>query len=89
MERKESMEKQDRKNIVVEFLVRPIAPAKPSMDGLISDEALSVNVLRARITARDAWLKLDVSGTTAAVDRFVRRHGSEGGVVHPVSGRVA
>jgi hypothetical protein len=48
-----------------------------------------VNLRRARVTSRDAWIQLDVAGAADAVDAFVRRRKNELTIVTPVTGKVA
>ena len=83
------MNAQDEKKVVVEFFVMPVPNDRPLVENLVRGDGLTVNLRRARVTSRDAWLQLDVSGAANAVDAFVRRRQNEFTVVTPVTGKVA
>jgi hypothetical protein len=84
-----TMNAEDEKKVVVEFFVTPPKGDRPLVENLVRGEGLTVNLRRARVTARDAWLQLDVSGAADAVDAFVRRRKHELTVVTPVIDQVA
>ena len=84
------METQEEKHLIVEFFVPPTPSGdRPLVEHLVRGEGLMVNLRRARVTTRDAWLQLDVSGAADAVDAFVRRRRNELTVITPVTGKVA
>jgi len=83
------MNAQDQKKVVVEFFLTPSPDHRPLIENLVRGEGLTVNLRRARVTPRDAWFQLDVSGTSDEVDAFVRRRRDELTVVTPVTGKVA
>jgi len=83
------MNAQNEKKVVVELFVTPPLDNRPLVENLIRGEGLTVNLRRARVTSRDAWLQLDVSGTADAVDAFVRRRKNEFTVVTPAKVNVA
>ena len=83
------MNTENEKKVVVEFFVTPSPNDRPLVENLVRGEGLTVNLMRARVTSRDAWLQLDVSGSPDAVDAFIRRRTNELAVVTPVSGKVA
>jgi len=83
------MDTRKQKKVVVEFLLTPSPDHRPLVENLVHGEGLTVNLRRARVTSRDAWFQLDVSGTSDEVDAFVRRRKDELTVVPPVTGKVA
>lgn len=83
------MNTQDAKKVVMELFVAPGTKDRPLVENIARGEGLTVNVRRARVTSRDAWLQLDVSGAPEAVDAFVRRRKDEFRVVLPAMGNVA
>ncbi|HEV3029769.1 MAG TPA: hypothetical protein VG457_19475 [Planctomycetota bacterium] len=83
------METGKEKQVVVEFFVTPTPDGRPLVEPFVRGEDLTVNLRRARVTSRDAWLQLDVSGAAAAVDAFIQRRNNELRVVTPVTGKVA
>src|SRR5258706_16479976 len=89
MKETNAMNAQDEKKVVVEFFVMPVPNDRPLVENLVRGDGLTVNLRRARVTSRDAWLQLDVSGAANAVDAFVRRRQNEFTVVTPVTGKVA
>jgi hypothetical protein len=89
MKETKAMDTREQKNVVVELFVTPPANDRPLIENLVDGEALTVNLLRARVTSRDAWLQLDVAGAADAVDAFIRRRKNEFTVVTPVSEKVA
>ena len=80
---------EDEKKVVVELFVTPGTDGRPLVQNLVRGEGLTVNLRRARVTSRDAWLQLDVAGPADAVEAFVRRRKHEFTVVTPVIGNVA
>lgn len=64
----------ERKTAVVEFFSGPADTSEPLLEGLFRGDDLAVDLLRARVTTTDAWFRLAITGTTAAIERFVRRH---------------
>jgi len=82
------MNAQDEK-VVVELFVRPPSDHRPLVENLVRGEGLTVNLRRARVTSREAWLLLDVSGAADAVEAFVRRRKNEFTVVTPAKVSVA
>lgn len=46
--------------------------ARPALEGLGRDHALTVNILRGRITQKDASFELEVTGTPRNVENLVR-----------------
>jgi hypothetical protein len=89
MKETRAMNGEDKKKVVVELFVTPGTDGRPLIDSLVHGEGLTVNLRRARVTPRDAWLQLDVAGPGDAVDAFVRRRKHEFTVVSPVIGNVA
>ena len=83
------METRKQKHVMVEFFLTPTPDDRPLVEQLLSGEGLRVNLRRARVSPRDAWLQLDVEGTADAVDAFVRRRKNELTVVTPVTDKVA
>ena len=83
------MKAQVEKKVVVEFFITPGPKGRPLAENLVRGEDLTVNLRRARVTSRDAWLQFDVSGPTHAVDAFVRGRKDELTVVTPVIDKVA
>ena len=76
------MNEEDEKKVVVEIFVTPGPDDRPWIKNIVRAKGLTVTVRRARVTSRDAWLQLDVSGPTAEVDRFIRRRRSQRKVVY-------
>jgi hypothetical protein len=89
MKETRAMNVEDEKKVVVELFVTPGTDDRPLVENLVRGEGLTVNLRRARVTPRDAWLQLDVAGPADAVDAFVRRRKNEFTVVTPVIGNVA
>ena len=83
------MKTEDEKKVVVEFFLTPSPGNRPLVENLVHREGLTVNLRRARVTSRDAWFQLDVSGNADEVDAFIRRRKDALAVVTPVSGKVA
>ena len=83
------MDAREQKKVVLEFFVTPVSNDRPLVENLVHGEGLTVNLRRARVTSRDAWFQLDVSGSSDEVDAFVRRRTAELTVVTPVTGKVA
>jgi hypothetical protein len=83
------MNAEDEKKVVVEFFVTPGPNDRPLVENLVRGKGLTVNLRRARVTSRDAWLQLDVSGVAGAVDSFIRRRKNEFTVITPAMGNVA
>jgi len=79
----------EEKKVVVELFVTPSTEARPLFENLVRGEGLTVNLRRARLTTRDAWLQLDVSGAAAAVDAFVRGCRDEFPIAIPAADNVA
>ena len=77
-----------KKDVVVEFWKKSASPEQPLLKGLVFD-GLSVTLRRARVTPSDAWVQLELSGPSSAIDAFVRRRPDEFMVVTPASGKVA
>ena len=77
------MNAQDQKKVVVELFVTTVPSHRPLVENLIQGEGLTINLQRARVTSRDAWIQLDVSGLSDAVDAFVRSRKNEFTVVTP------
>jgi hypothetical protein len=77
-----------KKDVIVEFWKKSVAPDQPLLKGL-SFNGLTVNLRRARVTPSDAWLQLELSGPSSAIDAFVRRRPDEFMVVTPVAPKVA
>ena len=83
------MNTENQKKVLVEFFLSPAADKRPLVENLVRGERLTVNIRRARVTSRDAWLQLDVSGASDAVDTFIRRRKDVLTVVTPLAGMVA
>lgn len=79
----------EKKTWLVELFFTPGPKGRPLAENLVRGEGLTVDLRRARVTSRDAWLELKVSGTQEAVDAFVRRRKNEFTVVTPALGNVA
>jgi len=78
----------NQKKVVVEYWIKSVRPDQPLLSGLVFD-GLTVNVHRARVTSRDAWIRLEVSGPESAVDTFLHRRPNEFMVVQPDTAQVA
>jgi len=76
------------KAVIVEFWKKSASPDQPLLKGLIFD-GLAVSLRRARVTPSDAWVQLELSGPSSAIDAFVRRRPDEFMVVNPASDKVA
>jgi hypothetical protein len=89
MKETSAMDTREQKKVVVEFFVTPVPNDRPLVENLVRGEGLTLNLRRARVTSRDAWIQLDVSGAADAVDAFVRGRRSELMAVQPASDKVA
>jgi len=83
------MSTREQKNVLVELFFTPPPDDGPLIENLVHGEGLTVNLRRARVTSRDAWLQLEVSGAADDVDAFVRRRQNEFTVVTPRMSQVA
>jgi hypothetical protein len=62
------------RTMTLEFYFRPSRyPGRPLLEGL-EETSLSMTLLRGRLTERDAWLKLQVTGTNRAIEAFIRKN---------------
>lgn len=61
--------------------------ARPVLEGLGRERALTVNVLRGRITEKDATFELEVTGNPRSVESFVRSGATWGAPVGTLVGR--
>jgi hypothetical protein len=77
------------KDAVVEFFLSSPKQSEPLLKELGRQDSLSVDLLRARITSADAWLRLRISGSATAIDAFVRRHRDKFLVHDPAAEAVA
>ncbi len=59
--------------------------ARPFLDGLGRGRALSMNILRGRITAAEASLELEVTGSARRIDHLVRQTATWGASVGPLT----
>jgi hypothetical protein len=85
-----AMENTNRlKEVVVEFFLSGASLSEPLTRELVRHDSLSVDLIRARISASDAWIRLRLSGTSAAIDAFVRRHQDKFVVLYPAVEAVA
>lgn len=48
----------------------------PVLESIRRNRGLSLDRLRARVTDTEAWFELELSGDSAAIDDFLRRHGA-------------
>ena len=76
------------KHVIIEFWKKSVSPDQPLLRGLVFD-GLTVTLRQARATPSDAWIQLEVSGPSSAVDAFVRRRPDEFMVVTPATPKVA
>lgn len=77
------------KEAVVEFFLSTPNRTEPLLKELVRNDSLSVDLLRARISPADAWIRLRISGSPAAFDAFVRRHRDKFLVQYPAAEAVA
>lgn len=77
-----------RKRMVIDLIAGRGATSGGLIRELVPTKALTVRVLRGRITPEDSWFRLELSGAASAVDRFLRRF-REGISILPSSGTVA
>jgi hypothetical protein len=63
--------------------------ARPLLEDLGRDRALSVNILRGRITHEEASFQIEVTGSTHRVDDLLRVSSKWGALVRTLSSGVA
>lgn len=76
----------NQKTVVLEVTFAKRQPAQPILNRLMEAGLSSAAVLRGRVTALDAWFRLELRGTIPVVDAAVRRHRS--GSILPIPGLV-
>ena len=64
----------NEKRVVLEMSFTPKALYQPVLESIRRNPRLSLDRLRARVTDADAWFELELSGESAAIDDFLRRH---------------
>jgi hypothetical protein len=75
----------DVKDAVVEFFLSTPKISEPLLRELVRNDSVSVDLLRARISSADAWIRLRISGSADAIDAFVARHRDKFLVLYPAS----
>lgn len=63
----------ERKTVLMRVLFSEGNLAKPALEHLSRDRALSMNILRGRITQEDASFDLEVSVPPKKIENFLRR----------------
>lgn len=61
------------KTVLVRVQFSDRSEVQPTLAGFGRDPALSVNILRGRVTREDASFELEVTGRERCVEKFLRR----------------
>jgi len=62
-----------KKKVVIDLFAGQGAEPGCLIQEMVPSGALTVSVLRGRITPHEAWFRLELDGTPAAIDRFITR----------------
>jgi hypothetical protein len=73
------------KDAVVEFFLSSPELSEPLLREVVQKDSLNVDLLRARISPADAWLRLQLTGTADSIDAFIRRHRDKFLVLYPAA----
>jgi hypothetical protein len=77
------------KDAVVEFFLSTPKLSEPLLRELVRNDSVLVDLLRARISPADAWIRLRIKGSADAIEAFVARHRDKFLVLYPAAKAVA